>query len=189
MRGELHHRQIEADLEVRSSGDGRTVYGLAVPYGLPQRVEHNLIEQFARGAFAEQVRAPHRVRFTRDHLQQGGSLIGVLTMMRDDPSGLYIEARISRTTVGDETLELIRDGALRHLSIGFQERQNRPIRTKLGPGVERVTARLVEVSSVLQGAYGDHAVAAGVRSAPVETPNLRRAQQISARLRELPPAV
>jgi uncharacterized protein len=159
-------RTFTPDLEVRSAakgGDGRTIFGIAVPYDSPQRIDDDLIEQFARGAFNHQLKAANRVRLSREHVQLGGALIGTTTLLRDDAAGLYWEARASKTPLGDETLELVKDGALSHLSIAFRERQNRRV-----PGTritERVTADLGEVAVVLQGAYGDLAAAAGVRSA------------------------
>jgi|SRR5882757_3509 len=158
------YRSFAPDLEVKHGGDGRTVYGIAVPYNAPTRIDGELVEQFARGAFNHQVRDPGRVKFAREHVMLGGSLIGALSAMRDDAAGLYVEMRASRTPVGDETLELVKDGALDQLSIMFRERQNR----RLAGGVtERVKAHLAEVAVVMEGAYGDLATAAGVRSAQV----------------------
>src|SRR5690606_6540958 len=77
-------RTFTPDLEVRSGGDGRTIVGIAVPYGQPVRIDSTLVEQFARGAFNHQLRAPHRVRFAREHLQLGGTLIGVTKVLRDE---------------------------------------------------------------------------------------------------------
>ncbi|MFI6759370.1 HK97 family phage prohead protease [Micromonospora sp. NPDC050417] len=157
-------RTFTPDLEVRSAakgGDGRTIYGIAVPWAAPQRIDANLTEQFARGAFNHQIRAANRIWFSREHIALGGALIGSPTLMRDDAAGLYVELRASKTPLGDETLELVRDGALSHLSVAFRERQNR----RLGHIVERVTADLREVAVTVQGAYGDLAAAAGVRSA------------------------
>ena len=159
---DLLHRSFSPDLEVRSGGDGRTIYGIAVPWESPQRIDDALTEQFARGAFNHQLRAANRVKFSREHLALGGSLIGKMAVMRDDAAGLYVELRASKTPLGDETLELVRDGALTDLSIGFRARQNR----RLPAGVlERVTADLAEVAVVMEGAYGELATAAGVRSA------------------------
>lgn len=161
MSGTLY-RTFEPDLHVRSGGDGRTIFGIAVPYRRPVRIDDQLIEQFARGAFNHQLRAPGRVKLARDHMLLGGTLIGATTLLRDDAAGLYFEARASRTPVGDETVELVRDGALDQISIMFQERQNRKL-----PGAitERVTAHLGEIAVVVEGAYGELAMAAGVRSA------------------------
>ena len=73
-----------------------------------------------------------------------------------------MQLRVAETPTGDETLALVRDGALDELSIYFRERQNR----KLGGGVvARVTADLLEVAVVLEGAYGRLATVTGMRSA------------------------
>ncbi|MBB4689821.1 HK97 family phage prohead protease [Amycolatopsis jiangsuensis] len=164
MTGDVLTRQWMPELEVRSAaqgGDGRTVCGIAVPYGRPQQIDSRLTEQFARGAFNAQLRAAHRIPFTRNHLPHGGTLIGVATELRDDAAGLYGEWRVSKTPAGDETLELIKDGALSELSIGFREGQNRAL-----PGgvTERASATLTEVAIVMAGAYGDAATVAAVRA-------------------------
>lgn len=154
-------RSFTPDLEVRSNGDGRTVFGIAVPYNAPTRIDETLIEQFAPGAFAHQMDRPNRVKFAREHVLLGGELIGAASLLRDDKAGLYVELRAARTPAGDATLELIRDGALDQLSIMFREGKNR----RLGGGVvERTTADLREVAIVMEGAYGELATAAGVRS-------------------------
>jgi uncharacterized protein len=158
----VQYRAFQPDLQVRSGGDGRTIFGIVVPYNAPTRIDHNLVEQFARGAFNHQITKPTRVRLEREHVELGGTLIGAGTMMRDDSAGLYMELRASRTPVGDETVELVKDGALDRLSVGFEERQNRRL---AGGIIERVTANLRSVAVVLEGAYGEKAVVAGVRSA------------------------
>jgi HK97 family phage prohead protease len=184
MRGavtETMYRTFRPELEVRSQGDGRTIVGIAVPYGAPTRINERLVEQFAKGAFNHQLRAANRVRFTREHMDLGGSLIGAATLLRDDPAGLYGEFRVSKTPLGDETLELVRDGALSHLSVGFRERENR----KLAGGVtERVKADLSEVAVVMQGAYGELATAVGVRSAQAAGPVDVEAIELRAKAEE-----
>lgn len=155
-------RSFSPDLQVRSGGDGRTIYGIAVPWNAPTRIDDSLVEQFARGAFSHQLAKPSRVKFAREHVLLGGELIGAASAMRDDAAGLYVELRAARTPTGDATLELIRDGALDQLSIMFRERQNR----RLAGGItERVKADLAEVAVVMQGAYGELATAVGIRSA------------------------
>lgn len=177
-------RAFTPELEVKTrgqGGDGRTVFGIVVPYDAPVQIDAKLREQFARGAFNNQLKAAHRVPFFRGHFLDGsgGTLIGRATALRDDPLGLYGELRISNTAAGEETLELIRDGVLNEMSVGFRERQNR----RLPGGVtERVTAELLEVAMVLQGAYGELASAAGVRSATAYTPNLSAATALLAAL-------
>lgn len=158
-------RTFTPELQVRSSsqgGDGRTIEGLAVPYGVPQRIDDVLVEQFARGAFNHQLRAAARVWFAREHVTHGGTVIGKAVELRDDPAGLWGAWRVSRTPIGDETLELVRDGVLDNLSIGFRERQNRRLQDGV---IERVKADLLEVSVVLMGAYGEGATVSDIRHA------------------------
>ena len=157
-------RSFAPDLEVlppSKGGDGRTIVGIAVPYSKPQRIDARLTEQMAPGVFSRQVKDPSRVRFSREHLALGGHLIGKTSLLRNDTNGLYGEWRASKTPIGDETVELVRDGALTDLSVAFRSGQNRRL-----PGgvVERVTGTLVEVAVVLDGAYGTGAQVSGVRS-------------------------
>jgi len=189
-------RSFTPELEVRAAGkggDGRTIEGIAVPFGRKQRINANLVEQFARGAFNHQLRAAHRVRLLRDH----ETVIGRAIELRDDAAGLWGAWRVSNTPAGDETLELVKDGVLDELSVGFRERQNR----RLPDGtVERVTADLVETSVVMMGAYGREATIAAVRRAEDlnevvaanctcgAASNAARAAQILAALPVLPPA-
>ncbi|PRX48678.1 prohead peptidase [Prauserella shujinwangii] len=186
---EVFTRAFTPELEVLTrakGGDGRTIAGIAVPYGVPQRINPHLTEQFARGAFNAQIRAARRIPFSREHLVLGGTLIGRAVLLRDDPVGLYGEFRVSATPAGEETLELVRDGALEELSVAFREGQNK----RLPGGVtERITAELREVAVVMEGAYGELAAVAGVRSAaPPEpgSPRLDQARQLLAGLPTLP---
>lgn len=194
-------RAFTPDLEVRAAskgGDGRTIVGIAVPYNRPTVIDARLTEQFARGAFDHQIRpgAVRPVPFARNHLPLGGTLIGRSTLLRDDPSGLYGEWRVADTAAGNETLELVKMGALDQLSIGFREKQNRRL-----PGgvIERVTADLKEVAVVLEGAYDDGAAVTSVRRPTDHVPGcqceaclasytdrLDMARQVLARLPVLP---
>jgi HK97 family phage prohead protease len=157
-----HIRTFRPDLEVRSSGDGRTIYGIAVPWNTPTRIDAGLVEEFMPGAFDHQLRTPNRVKFAREHMLLGGELIGAASLLRNDAAGLYTELRVSRTPKGDETLELVKDGALNELSIAFREKQNRK-----APGgiVQRVTAHMSEIAITNEGAYGEKATTMGYRSA------------------------
>lgn len=163
----IETRAYETDLEVRTAGDGRTVCGICVPYGVVQRINANLSEVFIRGAFSNVVRASHRVKFLVGH-DASALPIGRATLLREDEAGLYGEFRISDTERGSEVLTLIRDGALSELSIGFS-----PLKDKRRQDgvVERQLAHLAEVSAVTFGAYGAAASVVGVRDQS-KTPNL-----------------
>jgi HK97 family phage prohead protease len=159
---EVHYRSFTPDLQVRASDGGRTVYGIAVPYNAPTRINDQLVETFARGAFDHQFLKPQRVKFAREHVLLGGEIIGAASKLANDAAGLYVEMRVANTKTGNDTLELIKDGALDQLSIMFREGKNRRLG---GNAVERLRADLREVAVVMEGAYGELATAAGVRSA------------------------
>lgn len=163
---ELLTRTFQGDLELRSSnngGDGRTVFGRAVPYGVPQHIYDGLTEEFVFGCFSHQLRAANRIRAAREHVDLGGTLIGACRSLEERVDGLHFATRISKTSAGDETLELINDGALRQVSIGFRERPNGN-RRSAGNVIQRTSADLFEIAFVMEGAYADGAAVAGVRS-------------------------
>lgn len=179
------HRGFAADLEIRSGGDGRTVCGICVPYNQPTTVNDWGIrydEQFAPGAFTRSIAngGPQRVKFLAQHDRDAFPL-GRADVLVDDPAkypGLYGEFRVSKTERGDEALELIRDGALDGLSVGFAPVRSDPDRESPGALVTRHEARLNEVSAVSFPAY-DGARIAAVRSEYVD--------QVMQALREADP--
>jgi len=173
---ELERRNYDATLEVRAGGDGRTVAGIAVPYDVEQRIGPNLVEVFRRGAFEAVARNAHRVKMLFQH--KADAPIGRAIMLEERDGGLYGEFRISKTEAGDEALELIRDGVLSNLSVGFQ-----PLRDEKRNGVvNRIKAHLAEVSLVTFGAYGDAAAITAVR-AEIQKPNLAAIAQVVARVK------
>ncbi|MGW3992217.1 HK97 family phage prohead protease [Amycolatopsis sp. NPDC004772] len=181
------YRVSPDDIKIRSEsqgGDGRTVVGRAVPYGVDQVINRSLTERFQLGAFGPQIVAGHRVPFTRGHMSQGGVLIGKTVRLEERQDGLYGEWRVSATPAGDETLELLRDGVLDQLSIGFREL---PGGTQQSGGVAvRTRAHLIEVSVVMRGAYGENAVVEAVRAEEPATPNLVAARNVLGNLPVLP---
>jgi HK97 family phage prohead protease len=156
------YRANTADLQIRS--DGRTVVGIAVPFDAPTQIREatgSFVETFRRGAFARTIRERlTSIKFLAQHDRRALPL-GRLTAAREDHAGLWIEARVSKTAAGDEALELINDGALDGLSVGFE-----PVRDNWSPKkdrVERLEVKLREVSAVSFPAYTE-ALIAGVRS-------------------------
>lgn len=149
-----------ADLDIRTDGEEGIVSGIAVPWEKPTRINAALTEVFSRGAFDAQIGRPSGVFLARNHIPLGGTPIGRLTAMRNDTRGLYVEGKVSRTQVGEETLTLLRDGVLDSFSIGFLEGRNR---REDGGVTRRQTATLREVAIVLQPAYAD-ALVTGLRN-------------------------
>ncbi len=178
---EIQQRSFQINLEYRAEGDGRTISGIAVPYDVEQKISSNLTEVFRKGAFSDVVRAPFRVKLLRGH-DSKAMPIGRATMLRETDKGLYAEMRVSQTAAGDEVLELIKDGALDNLSIGFMPLKNR----KREDGViERLKAHLAEISLVTFGAYGELAAVSGIRDGEeVENPRLAQAREILATLKK-----
>ena len=173
----IERRHYDTALEVRKEGDGRTIVGIAVPYDVEQRITPGLVEVFRKGVFRDVTRAANRVKLLFQH--KTDAPIGRAIMLEERDGGLYGEFRISKTEAGDEALELIRDGVLSNLSVGFQ-----PLRDeKRGGVVNRLKAHLAEVSLVTFGAYGDSASIVAVRQ-EIEKPNLASIEQIVAKVRK-----
>ena len=167
-------RSYALDLAIREDAEGRTIYGIAVPYDKEQRVNGDTTEVFRRGAFSDVLKAAHRVKLLRNHDVKNP--IGRATLLRETDEGLYAEFKVSKTREGDDALELVKDGALDQLSIGFMPIKNR----KRPDGVmERIKAHLAEVSLVTFGAYGELASVTGMREGqPQLTPRLDEARKI-----------
>ena len=175
----IETRAYETDLEIRSDGDGRTICGICVPYDVEQRINHSLTEVFRRGAFSRVIPNAHRVKLLVGHDAQALP-IGRAMLLREDASGLYGEFKVSKGSRADDILELVRDGALSELSIGFQPLKDN--RRKDGV-VERLAAHLAEVSLVTFGAYGHAAQVVGVRDQST-TPNLDSLEELLKGIRK-----
>jgi Escherichia/Staphylococcus phage prohead protease len=192
---ETVYRPVAAELEImraeQGGSDGRTVFGILVPWNHPQRIDATLIEQFERGSAdhviqaGERGRAPgglpaYRMHFAREHVRQGGSPCGRTMLLRDDAAGLYGEWRVSKTATGDELIELIKDGVYRELSVGFRAAPQWERRMPDGT-VSRTRFDPFEAAAVLRGAYADAAFVGGVRDEADEVAALSRARLARAR--------
>ena len=169
----LLYRTVPARLEVRADGDGRTLHGLVVPYG----VEIDLgayRESFTLGAFADA--DPAQVPLTAPHPRDGGTLpIGITTELAEQPDGLHGAWRVSKTQLGDEVLELVRDGAVSGLSVGFVPDEAADRWSADRRRVERRHALLDHVAVVRSPAYPDARIAALRAAQAPATPRLRLA--------------
>ena len=161
----IETRTSPITLELRA--DGRTIAGIAMPYNSPTKVG-GYVERFLPGAFADA--DPAQVPLTTVHDRESLP-IGRAVRLTDTQAGLEAELRVSETRLGDEALTLIRDGAVNGLSVGFIPVEDHWDQTRTI--VERVKARLVEISLVAFPAYADARVMA-VRSdqAVQRTPRL-----------------
>jgi uncharacterized protein len=110
-------------LQLRDDGDGRTLVGPVVPWGITARVldRGRLVEEtFERGALHGT--DPARVPLTATHPRDAGTLpIGVTVELEEREEAAWGAWRVSKTALGDEVLELARDGVPLGLSVGFAE--------------------------------------------------------------------
>lgn len=163
MTEQLLERVAPSDLTIR--GDGRTVYGLAVPFDRETNVNDGFgpyREVFRSGAFKKTLReGAERVKFYTNHGHRQNKLpIGKALSLREDTAGLVGEFYVSDTRDGNEALELVRDGVLDSFSVGFAKVKERADKTGL---IERIEVKLREVSLVAHPAY-EGALVAGVRA-------------------------
>ena len=118
----VEHRSLCTDVvEVRA--ELREISGLAVPFNVPTEVRSlgaSFTETFQPGSFTKTIaergdRVPLFVQHAHDRLA-----IGKSTELREESRGLFATFKVSRTTAGDEALELARDGVASAFSIGFR---------------------------------------------------------------------
>lgn len=93
--------------------DERTFGGYASTWDLDQGMD-----QIHPGAFKKSIAEAFpagRIKVLWQHRDP----IGMPVEMREDKKGLFVKARVSKTALGDEALELMRDGVVDSMSIGF----------------------------------------------------------------------
>lgn len=157
-------RFYETEFQIRDLGgeQGRTLYGVVVPYGEVATVDDGAgpyRERFAPGAFARSIEERgHKVTLRTQHNRSLFPL-GKATRFEESDEGLRGEFRVSDTQAGNDALTLVRDGVVNKFSVGF-----RGITQKRdGDVVVRTEAALHEVSLVSDPAYS-MADVAGIRA-------------------------
>jgi uncharacterized protein len=160
-------------LDLRS--DGRTLYGLAAPYGQPATIG-SFVERIAPGAFGRTLRDGSDVMLIRDHDMHAllaRTSNGSLTL-DDKADGLHFRAQLAEFTLADDTLAQVRSGLLAGMSIGFY------VRGEVWNGARDQRTlqdiQLIEISAVGPAvAYGGTSIAARSRRPHISSPaRLRR---------------
>lgn len=139
------------DISIQRGGDGRTVEAYAATFDTLYEVsdhEGHYDETIDRAAFNRVIRRGARgvqVLFNHGRTLHGtpserySQPLGVALELRAEPKGLLTVTRYSKTPLADETLELIRDGAITAQSFrGATLRSDRP---KPGPNGRPVIVR------------------------------------------------
>jgi HK97 family phage prohead protease len=169
----LHTRQFTSSLAVRDGGDGRTLHGPLLPWGVPARVVDAgrlVTETFERGAL--QGNDHSRIPLTATHPRDAGTLpIGVTLSIEERADAAWGEWRVSDTMIGNEVLALARDGVPLGLSIGFAEVPGGSRWSADRQRVTRTRADLDHIAVVRTPAYVGAGVA-GVREATARAENM-----------------
>jgi HK97 family phage prohead protease len=162
----IHVRSYTSSLAVRDGGDGRTLVGPVLPWGVEARVVDRgrlVTETFERGALAGT--DPGRVPLTATHPRDAGTLpIGRTLTIEDRADAAWGEWLVSDTMLGNEVLALARDGVPLGLSVGFAEVPGGSRWSADRQRVTRTRAALDHIAVVRVPAYVGAGVA-GVRAA------------------------
>ena len=135
---EIETRDIELRLD---AVEERTITGIAVPFNQDTNIGGSYIERFAPGSIED---------ITDVKLFYGHETpIGVVTAGRETDEGFEITAKVSDTSLGNDVLTLMRDGALNKFSVGFVPVEQ----TRDGQTITRTKVSLKEVSVVPFPAY------------------------------------
>lgn len=151
------------------AGTGRTLYGLAVPFGDTITVNDGgaspYKERFAPGSTSRTARERgHKIRLFTQH-DRRRLPIGRATRLEETARGLEVEFDVANTVDGDDALELVRTGVIDAFSVGFT-----PIRAHWdGDVLVRDEVALGEVSLVSDPAYPG-ALVGGIRSQQLHIP-------------------
>jgi uncharacterized protein len=177
----IHTRHFTSSLAIRDNGDGRTLVGPLLPWGVRARVADRgrlVTETFERGALAGT--NPARVPLTATHPRDAGTLpIGVTLSIDDRPDAAWGEWRVSDTMIGNEVLALARDGVPLGLSIGFEEVAGGSRWSADRQRVTRTRAALDHIAVVRVPAYAG----AGVMGVREQTARAERMATLLALLR------
>lgn len=139
--------------DLKTEEGTRTLTARAVPYGEWTELYPGLLERFEPGALHA---SPLGIKLRLEHSET----IGVVTSFENREDGAYISARISETRAGDDAYTLLKDGALRSMSIGFRTEAAGTTVDIIDDimHISRKAAELIEVSLVSFPAYEGAAV-------------------------------
>ena len=177
-----------ADLVVRSEGDGRTVEAYAAVFDQPTEIRDvhgHYFETIDRTAFDVSIKRGAKVQVLFNHgMDLYGNPsdrftmpIGVAEQITADGRGLRTVTRISKTPLGDETLELMRSGAIDGFSFTAKPLRSKPIAAVHGDGLRTVVRQelaLREYGPAVFRAYADARVLA------------LRSEQLAQQIEQLP---
>ena len=114
----LYVKQIP--FEMKLDEGKRIIEGYASTFGNKDLVG-DIVE---KGAFTKTIQE----RFPANQIKvcwQHGEVIGKPVHMEEDSKGLYVQAKIAKTSLGNDALELVREGVVDRMSIGYNVIQDK----------------------------------------------------------------
>ena len=160
-----------SDLQTRAftiraddAAEPRTVRGLAVPYGVEIELFDGYFETIAPGALADRAEDATSLKLFYRHNEP----IGLIISITETAEGIEIEARFSDTQAARDAYQLVRDGVIDRLSIGFVPLAFERTEDEAGVHTTITSLDLREVSLVPFPAY-DGATITQVREQPTPT--------------------
>lgn len=146
---EIIKRSLQLDTLELEGSEGRTLHARLFSWDTISRVSDGRApydEAWKRGVFSQSIRRAQ-------HLKRGWPLmynhavqnlpIGMVSMVHEREDGPWMTSKISRTSLGDDIIELIRDGAIPGVSINGRNIKSR--RNQKGV-IERMEVALDEIS-------------------------------------------
>lgn len=190
MTAQAELRTLGVELrDVETDDKFKELYGRAVPYGIKTDIGW-FTESFARGSLAksakESAAALPLLMFHNDM----GLPVGSARKWDDKADGLWGTWRLAQTRDAQEAAELAADGHLNFMSVRFQPIRSiwtmvdDPTDITEKDHVERLEARLIEVSLVSTPAYND-ATVKWVRSFEGQRRDVERTPALDAWTAEL----
>lgn len=105
-------------MEFKAVEQGKNLYieGYASVFGVLDSYE-DIVE---KGAFKNTIQGKNFKRIAFCYQHEFSTVIGKIIELREDEIGLWFKAKISNTNLGRDLVELIGDGAINEISIGFR---------------------------------------------------------------------
>lgn len=146
---EIIKRSLQLDTLELEGAEGRTLHARLFSWDTISRVSDGKApydEAWKRGVFSQSIRRAQRTKrgwpLMYNHAVQGLP-IGMVSMVHERDDGPWMTSKISRTSLGDDIIELIRDGAIPGVSINGRNIKSR--RNQAGV-IERMEVALDEIS-------------------------------------------
>jgi HK97 family phage prohead protease len=116
----LTSNQITLDAAAPDGTQSRTITGIAVPYGVPAVVSDGTEVIFEKGSLPIDGKKP-RLYMNHDSAQA----IGIVTERVETDEGMLFSAKISKTALGDDAIQLALDSVIDSVSVGVNVLKSR----------------------------------------------------------------